>query len=319
MSALPATTSRHDMNKLPVMNIGAVERDTGLGKDTLRVWERRYGFPQPTRDEHGERAYPAEQVDRLRVMKRLIDQGLRPGRLCAASEEEFAELSKACAAPPRDDSGQHAAVIGQTLALVKANDVAALRQLLNQAMMRLGLQRFVIDVVAPLNDAVGEAWMSGEFEVFEEHLYSEQIRSLLRQAIGNLPAAGGAPRILLTTPPDEQHVLGLLMVEALLALEGATCISLGTQTPLVDIEMAARAHQADIVAISISAAFPGRQVAALVSQLRQMLPAAIDLWVGGTGAQRATPETGIVLLPTLQAVLDALEAWRNEPAGTRHS
>ncbi|MBL8366565.1 MAG: cobalamin-binding protein, partial [Candidatus Accumulibacter sp.] len=42
MSALPATTSRHDMNKLPVMNIGAVERDTGLGKDTLRVWERRY-------------------------------------------------------------------------------------------------------------------------------------------------------------------------------------------------------------------------------------------------------------------------------------
>ncbi|HRI93726.1 MAG TPA: MerR family transcriptional regulator, partial [Accumulibacter sp.] len=39
------------MNKLPVMNIGAVERDTGLGKDTLRVWERRYGFPQPTRDE----------------------------------------------------------------------------------------------------------------------------------------------------------------------------------------------------------------------------------------------------------------------------
>ena len=234
-------------------------------------------------------------------------------------EEEFAELSKACAAPPRDDSGQHAAVIGQTLALVKANDVAALRQLLNQAMMRLGLQRFVIDVVAPLNDAVGEAWMSGEFEVFEEHLYSEQIRSLLRQAIGNLPAAGGAPRILLTTPPDEQHVLGLLMVEALLALEGATCISLGTQTPLVDIEMAARAHQADIVAISISAAFPGRQVAALVSQLRQMLPAAIDLWVGGTGAQRATPETGIVLLPTLQAVLDALEAWRNDSPAMRHS
>jgi DNA-binding transcriptional MerR regulator/methylmalonyl-CoA mutase cobalamin-binding subunit len=302
------------MNQLPTMNISAVERDTGLGKDTLRVWERRYGFPQPTRDEHGERVYPAEQVERLRVMKRLIDQGLRPGRLCAASEEEFAALCNAGASPARRDSGQREAVIGQTIALVKANDLAALRQLLNQAMMRLGLQRFVIDVVAPLNDAVGEAWMSGALEVFEEHLYSEQIKSLLRQAIGNLPAGGGTPRILLTTPPDEQHVLGLLMVEALLALEGATCISLGTQTPLVDIEMAARAHQANIVAISLSAAFPARQVGALVGQLRQMLPTAIDLWVGGTGAQRATPATGIVLLPTLQVTLDALEAWRNQPA-----
>ncbi len=292
------------------MNISAVERDTGLGKDTLRVWERRYGFPQPTRDDHGERVYPPEQVERLRVMKRLIDQGLRPGRLFAASAEEFAELCHACASPRRNDVGQGDPLIRQTTALVKANDVPALRQLLHQAMMRLGLQRFVIDVVAPLNDAVGDAWMSGEFEVFEEHLYTEQIKSLLRQAIGNLPAGGGTPRILLTTPPDEQHVLGLLMVEALLALDGASCISLGTQTPLADIRMAATAHHADIVALSLSAAFPGRQVGALVSQLRQMLPATVDLWVGGAGAQRATPVKGIVLLPTLQATLDALETWR---------
>ena len=30
--------------------IADVERDTGLSKDTLRVWERRYGFPLPLRD-----------------------------------------------------------------------------------------------------------------------------------------------------------------------------------------------------------------------------------------------------------------------------
>ena len=39
------------------LSIAAVERDTGLSKDTLRVWERRYGFPQPGRDGFGERAY----------------------------------------------------------------------------------------------------------------------------------------------------------------------------------------------------------------------------------------------------------------------
>ena len=68
--------------------VGAVERDTGLSKDTLRVWERRYGFPQPGRDGAGERLYPAEQVRRLRLIKRLMDQGHRPGRLLAATPEE---------------------------------------------------------------------------------------------------------------------------------------------------------------------------------------------------------------------------------------
>ena len=41
--------------------------------------------------------------------------------------------------------------------------------------------------------------------------------------------------MLLTTPPNEPHAMGLLMVEAVLSLEGAQCISLGTQMPLPDI------------------------------------------------------------------------------------
>jgi len=41
--------------------IGSVERDTGIGRDTLRVWERRYGFPSPERNNKGERVYTADQ------------------------------------------------------------------------------------------------------------------------------------------------------------------------------------------------------------------------------------------------------------------
>ena len=45
-------------------SIGGVERDTGLTKDTLRVWERRYGFPRPQRDAFGERTYSAAEVEK---------------------------------------------------------------------------------------------------------------------------------------------------------------------------------------------------------------------------------------------------------------
>ena len=64
-------------------SIAEVERETGLGKDALRVWERRYGFPVPLRDAQGERAYPQDQVQRLRLLKRLLDCGHRPGKVVA--------------------------------------------------------------------------------------------------------------------------------------------------------------------------------------------------------------------------------------------
>ena len=35
------------------LNISAVEREAGLSKDVLRMWERRYGFPKPLRDDNG--------------------------------------------------------------------------------------------------------------------------------------------------------------------------------------------------------------------------------------------------------------------------
>ena len=66
---------------VPTLLIAAVERDTGLSKDTVRAWERRYAFPLPSRDGTGERAYALEQVEKLRSVKRLLDAGHCPGRI----------------------------------------------------------------------------------------------------------------------------------------------------------------------------------------------------------------------------------------------
>ena len=82
----------------PVHNIAAVERDTGIAKDTLRVWERRYGFPTPARDANGERLYAPEQVDKLRLIRRLLDHGRRPARIVGASADELARMLDECLA-----------------------------------------------------------------------------------------------------------------------------------------------------------------------------------------------------------------------------
>jgi len=292
--------------------IGAVERDTGLSKDTLRVWERRYGFPAPQRDAFGERAYPLAQVDKLRMVKRLLDHGHRPGRIVGLPIERLQELASATAAVPHgaatlatDDA------LDAYLALVKAHRVADLRRALSQDLLRMGLGRFVSEVVGPMNERVGDAWARGSFEVFEEHLYTESMQVVLRNAINTVPEAGATPRVLLTTLPFEAHGLGLLMAEALLVLEGAHCISLGIQTPIGDIVLAARAQRVDIVALSFSSTHAANAVLDGLLELRRKLPTEVELWGGGRCAVlHRRPPAGVLVLGSLGDVAPALERWR---------
>jgi hypothetical protein len=83
--------------------------------------------------------------------------------------------------------------------------------------------------------------------------------------------------------------------------------------PLLEIARAATAHQADIVALSFSIAFPQRQIPGLLQQLRLMLTPEIALWVGGRGIARITQSEDGKLLYTLQDALNALSDWRSKP------
>lgn len=292
--------------------IAAVERETGLGKDTLRVWERRYGFPTPIRDEHGNRAYPSEQVQRLRAIKRLLDQGMRPGKVFTLSDAELEAQINPSAAPECVPQ-----TIPASLALhwdyLTGHRNNELRQIMTRDLARLGVAGFLERVVVPMNDLIGQAWSSGEIQVFEEHLYTEVITRVLRQGIGVVQEqhTQGRPIVLLTTLPGESHGLGLLMAEAMLALHGAQCIALGTQTPLLDIAAAASAHQADIVALSFSAYPSPKQVAQGVQGLLALLPEPTALWVGGSSAKlRDLGVARLHVFGDLASIQDALDAWR---------
>jgi len=288
------------------LNISAVERDTGLSKDTLRMWERRYGFPDPHRDANGERMYPIDQVHKLRLIKRLMDQGHRPGKIISRPVEELTSLGNLRVAPSplRQD-------LEVFLKLISAHQLPELRRHLSQTLMRQGLHAFIIDTVAPLNHAVGEAWMRGEFAVFEEHLYTEQIQSVLRNAASSIQPQGRAPRVLLTTFPQETHSLGLLMVEALLSVEGACCVPMGTEMPLEEIARAAQAHKVEVVALSFSAAFNEKQAVQGLRELRAALPARISIWAGGAGLtrlRRSIPEVEVI--GDLYVLVERVKEWR---------
>lgn len=294
------------------LSIAAVEQETGLSKDVLRVWERRYGFPIPLRASGGERLYPEEQLAKLKLVRRLMDAGMRPGRILTLPLEHLMELARGGEGELGPATAEHEAA----LELLREHRGADLRNAMQHAILRDGLFRFLTGMAGPLGVRVGEAWMRGEIRVFEEHLFTEQLTAVLRAAMPRNDGAAQPPRVLLTTLPGEQHGLGLLMAEAALRLEDAEVMSLGTQTPPGDIIAAAAAKGSDVVALSFSANYPSGGLVESISGLRVALPEATALWCGGAGVARLRrAPAGVVYLSGLPDIGTEVAAWRAARGG----
>ncbi len=281
------------------------------------MWERRYGFPTPARNLNDERVYPEEQIQQLRIIRRLMDAGVRPGKIVGLPLEQ---LSAVVAPVPTSDAAASDAVDWpqRALQLIKSHRADKLRHQLAQLLLQLGLRQFILEVIVPLNALVGNAWLRGAIEIFEEHLYTAQIQFLLQHALGAIPPSTLAPRVLLTTLPGEEHQLGMLMAHAFFAMEGAQCVSLGIQTPPSDILKAVQAHRVDIVGLSCTAANPPRTTHAQLSALRENMDERVELWVGGNVALDQDKIAGVRRVVSLTEIPDALARWRANP-GTLES
>ena len=308
--------------------IAEVERDTGIGKDTLRVWERRYGFPQPLRDSLGERLYPLEQIHKLRLIKRLMDTGHRPGKIVAKSVEQLQDLLNGMnlaksAADPAPDTPLESSPLDTNAPWLRwlAEDRSdMIKQALRQHIIKQGLGSTVEDLVAPLCVYVGEAWLRGELSVYQEHLFSATLQQVLREAIASVeasdPAFGHRPRVLLATTPGEYHSLGLLMAECYFALESCARFELGASTPVVEILQAIEHMQIDVLALSFSAYASRNDVLSSLQQLVDGVPAGVEVWVGGSATAlqgRSLPE-GVVVISKAREVAANVRDWR-----VRHS
>ena len=156
------------------------------------MWERRYGFPKPGRDDNGERQYTVVDIGKLRAVKRLMDVGLRPGKIMGLSIDELNAMADARTPPRRDAIAP--ALERDVLTMLKSHDATSLQHTLANMLMRQGLQKFVLETITPLNQVVGDAWMQGELQIFEEHLYTEQLQVALRTAINAFPRQAGTPQ-----------------------------------------------------------------------------------------------------------------------------
>ena len=247
------------------------------------MWERRYGFPKPARNDAQVRVYTDADVERLILISRALKAGFRAGEVI---HREAAELKGLLSSSAKAELGAlpQSPTISGLLAALQADDANGVRSGLRQAVATLGPRQFLIDVAGPLIEQVGEAWAAGRLNVRHEHLISEALSTQLRLLLSAYEAEAAGPVVLLATLSHEQHGLGLEMAALYLALQGASPRLLGVDTPPDQIVEAAIALRARVVGVGVS---PASNRDATLEHVRWMLaelPAEVDVWLGGKAA-----------------------------------
>ncbi|MEO8610196.1 MAG: MerR family transcriptional regulator [Chloroflexota bacterium] len=240
MVNLPSLESASDE---PLYNIGIVSRMTGIPVATLRVWERRYGFPSPTRTAGGHRLSSEREVIRLRWVKSRVDEGMQTGQAIRALQhlEHEGHLPDTPLVPiarnhiPLADPSF--SVFREHLAQMLMNhDLSQADQLLGEILSLYPLEDLILEVVAPALNDVGEAWHDGKISIATEHLASNYLRQhlLMWMMTGPQPYAGVPPTIL-ACAPEEYHEGSLIIIGVMLRRLRWPVAYVGQSVPLSDL------------------------------------------------------------------------------------
>ncbi len=252
----------------------------GIPRNTLLAWERRHQVVSPVRQTNGYREYSEADLERLRALKLLLDDGHR-------LSEALSLLDSPAQEPPSTISDVQDLVLEALLQL----DRSRAMELIQRGVSR-SYSRQLDELYFPLLAQVGERWSEGGLSVSQEHFIShfcrEQITAMLL-SLGHGPEHG--PRALCAVYPGDPHDIPLLGVSVKLALSGHRILFLGASTPVDALLEMIQEHRPQKVCISVILPASASALQLLARSLLAAGPG--EVMFGGAGL----PRTGLAAMP----------------------
>jgi MerR family transcriptional regulator, light-induced transcriptional regulator len=266
--------------------IRAVSKLTGLGIDTLRAWERRYGAIKPRRTER-QRVYHEADVERLILLREAVAGGHPIRKVAVLSNKALKELRQRSLALSRTPSVSAQSVTDTSGDLkilheaIHRFDCLEFHQELDRLAATMTPRQLVHRVVVPLMSRIGDEWYLGELSVAQEHLVSGSLRNLLGSLVRVYTRALAESTLLFATPKGERHEFGILCAAMLAASGGIGVAYLGPDLPSAAIVDSAHKTKAGIVVLGVKAALSPKDSFKELYRISEALPSSIELWVGG--------------------------------------
>ncbi len=295
--------------------IHRVAKLTGLSKDVIRVWERRYGLVKPSRSLNRYREYGDEDVALLRFLKIQIEQGATIGGLATEGRDSLIAHMRVATPFMVEDQKPHDHLLDELMRFLDPIDKVEFERKLNGAVAVIPFEEAVRRILLPLQRRIGEQWHEGRLSTAIEHYVTKLIQQKLFSVMNQLPVNEFGPRVLIACPEGETHEIGAQAVAYTAATRGCQVYYLGPNLPSSDLVAFSEKIKPDLVLLSLTET---KSEAAMRQQLKDLAELATrwPVAVGGQAAQAFGPllrDTKIELvddLPSLHGRLMALLSMR---------
>ena len=285
--------------------IHRVAKLTGLSKDVIRVWERRYGIVQPSRSANRYRTYTDEDVALLRYLKHEMDQGQSIGNLAALGRESLIKAATTAARSLASALPPYERVLHELVELLDPLDKTSFERRLNGAVAVVPFEEALHGILLPLQQRIGDLWHEGRVNVAVEHYVTNHVRQKLFTAMNQLPLHEQGLRIILACPPGEYHEVGLLAAAYVCASRGCRTYYLGANVPFDQLALLCRQIDSDVLLLSVTTSPPTHEWSAWIAALQDLATSHQTIALGGAGAQSLSLPAGtrrIEILGDLQSL-----------------
>jgi DNA-binding transcriptional MerR regulator/methylmalonyl-CoA mutase cobalamin-binding subunit len=296
----------------------------GLTPYVIRAWEKRYAVVDPERTDTNRRLYTNEQVEYLRLLRRLTEAGYPIGSIAGMEAGALRKLLET------EDSQQRrgaegggtaeaqAEMRGELLRLARALDPVSLERLLVEGSVLFSHRELLEGVVIPFIDEVGRSWKSGSLRIAHEHVATSAVRNMLTNLLYTARTRETEHALVVSTPSGQAHELGALISANIAVMSGWDVTYLGADLPAGEIAASARDLGASVVLLSIVFPPDDPLVHSELAKLAGMLPPETSIVIGGrsAGGYRQTIERvdGCVL-ESIDHLWDYLDRRRREKTG----
>lgn len=289
------------------MNIHRIHRVaklTGLSKDVIRVWERRYGLVKPSRSSNRYREYSDEEVALLRFVKAQMEQGATIGSLAAEGHDPLVARMRIATPVSAEDQKPHERLLDDLVGSLDPLDKAGFERRLNGSVAVIPFEEAVQRILLPLQRRVGELWHQGRLNIAVEHYVTKIIQQKLFSVMNQLSVNEFGPRILIACPEGETHEIGAQAVAYIAATRGCHVYYLGPNLPSSDLVIFGDTITPDLILLSLTEV---KSEASALQQLKELelLATRWPVAVGGQGARAIGDrlrDTKIELLDDLTAL-----------------
>ena len=230
-------------------SMAQVEALTGIKAHTLRIWERRYNFLNPSRTETNIRFFSDIQLIQLVNFGILLRNGHKISKVEKMPVDKIHELVDQILALPDQDADQKKTEDIQSLTLAMLTmDEMKFEEIFKLYVIRKGLLGTVRDLIYPFLHHIGILWNTQKTMPAQEHFISCLIRKKIISAIDAIPhPPADAKKIVFFLLEDEHHEVGLLLASFIAAERGFKVYYLGQNVPGENIHEVLSIVNADFI------------------------------------------------------------------------